>query len=50
MLSTHIVSDVERIADRILMMREGQIIFNGGQEEVEGDLEEFYLKEFGELD
>lgn len=49
-LSTHIVSDVEHIADKILMMREGQIIFNGGPEEVEGDLEEFYLKEFGGLE
>ena len=46
LLSTHIVSDVEHIADRILMMREGQIIYDGPQEGV-GDLEQFYLREFG---
>ena len=46
LLSTHIVSDVEHIADRILMMREGQIIYDGTQEGV-GDLEQFYLREFG---
>lgn len=47
-LSTHIVSDVEHIADRILMMKSGQIIFNGTKEEVGKDLEEFYLEQFGE--
>lgn len=47
-LSTHIVSDVEHIADRILMMKSGQIIFNGKREEVGKDLEEFYLEQFGE--
>ena len=47
-LSTHIVSDVEHIADRILMMKSGQIIFNGTKEEVGSDLEEFYLEQFGE--
>ena len=46
LLSTHIVSDVEHIADRILMMREGQIVYDGPQEGV-GDLEQFYLREFG---
>ncbi|MCM1467523.1 MAG: ABC transporter ATP-binding protein [Alistipes sp.] len=47
-LSTHIVSDVEHIADRILMMKDGQIIFDGKREEVGKDLEEFYLEQFGE--
>lgn len=46
-LSTHIVSDVEHIADRILMMKEGQIIFDGKVTDVGGDLETFYLKTFG---
>ena len=46
LLSTHIVSDVEQIADRILMMRGGHIIHDGGREDA-GDLEEFYLREFG---
>ena len=47
-LSTHIVSDIEHIADRILLMKDGQIIFNGTQEEIGEDLEEFYLKQFEE--
>jgi len=47
-LSTHIVSDLDRIADRILMMNGGRLVFNGSREEIGGDLEEFYLKEFGE--
>lgn len=47
-LSTHIVSDIDRIADRILMMNGGKLVFDGTREEITGDLEEFYLKEFGE--
>ena len=47
-LSTHIVSDIDRIADRILMMNNGRLVFDGTREEITGDLEEFYLKEFGE--
>lgn len=47
LLSTHIVSDVEHIADRILMMRDGQLIYDGTQEEIGADLEIFYLKQFG---
>ena len=46
--STHIVSDIEHIADKILMMREGKIVFSGTKEEVEGDLEEFYFETFSE--
>ena len=29
LLSTHIVSDIEHIADTVLMMKAGQIVFNG---------------------
>lgn len=47
LLSTHIVSDVEHIADRILMMKNGQLIWDGTQAEIGEDLEEFYLQEFG---
>ena len=43
LLSTHIVSDVEHIADTILMMKEGQLIYQGAWEEKE-DLETFYLE------
>ena len=49
-LSTHIVSDVDRIADTILMMNQGQLVFQGARDEIEGDLEEFYMKEFGGLE
>lgn len=45
-LSTHIVSDVEQIADRILMMKSGQIIFDGCIDQVGTDLETFYLSNF----
>ena len=47
-LSTHIVSDIEHIADRVLMMKEGKVIYDGKADEIHMDLEEFYLKEFGE--
>lgn len=50
LLSTHIVSDVEQIADRILMMRDGQIIWDGRKGNIPADLESFYLKEFGGAD
>lgn len=46
-LSTHIVSDVEHIADRILMMKDGSIIYDGRLSDIHEDLEDFYLKEFG---
>ena len=45
-LSTHIVSDVEQIADRILMMKSGQIIFDGCMDQIGMDLEKFYLSNF----
>lgn len=45
-LSTHIVSDVEQIADRILMMKSGQIIFDGCVDQIGMDMEAFYLSNF----
>lgn len=48
LLSTHIVSDVEHIADHLLMMKDGQIIWNGVWGEQDGSLEDFYLREFEE--
>lgn len=48
LLSTHIVSDIEHIADHLLMMKDGQIIWNGVWGEQDGSLEDFYLKEFEE--
>ncbi|MDO5444637.1 MAG: ABC transporter ATP-binding protein [Eubacteriales bacterium] len=50
LLSTHIVSDVEHIADRILMMKDGSIIWDGKKEDIPENLEAFYLREFGGLD
>lgn len=48
LLSTHIVSDIEHIADEILLMRDGQLIFQGPWTEENGDLERFYLEQFEE--
>lgn len=48
LLSTHIVSDIERIADKVLLMKDGQIIWQGEWREDNGDLEEFYLKQIDE--
>ena len=48
LLSTHIVSDIEHIADRIIMMKSGQIIWQGVRSDVDGSLEDFYLKKFEE--
>lgn len=48
LLSTHIVSDIEHIAEKVLMMKDGQLIYQGKWDAGKGDLEEFYLKQFGE--
>lgn len=45
LLSTHIVSDIEHIADEILMMKEGQLTYQGKWDGGKGDLEEFYLQQ-----
>jgi ABC-2 type transport system ATP-binding protein len=46
LFSTHIVSDIEHIANNVLMMRDGQIIYDGKWSEEQGDLEQFYMEEF----
>ena len=48
LLSTHIVSDVEKIADHMLMMSDGKIIFDEPWDKGRIDLEQLYMKEFGE--
>ena len=48
LLSTHIVSDIEHIADEVLMMKDGQLIYQGVWDESNGDLEKFYLSQFEE--
>lgn len=45
LLSTHIVSDIEHIADQVLIMRRGQLIYQGKWDETKGNLEDFYLRE-----
>ena len=46
LFSTHIVSDIEHIASNVMMMRDGQIIYEGAWSEEQGDLEKFYMEEF----
>ena len=48
LLSTHIVSDIEHIADNVLIMRAGQLVYQGNWGEEDGDLEEFYLNKTSE--
>lgn len=50
LLSTHIVSDIEHIADDILMMKSGQLIYQVKWTDKSGNLEEFYLKQFEEIE
>lgn len=50
LLSTHIVSDIEHIADDILMMKSGQLIYQGKWTDKSGNLEELYLKQFEEIE
>ena len=45
LLSTHIVSDIENIADDVIMMKDGQIIFEGATSDI-SDLERLYLEKF----
>ena len=48
LLSTHIVSDIEHIADEVLMMKDGNLIYHGAWDDQMGDLESFYLAQFEE--
>lgn len=45
LLSTHIVSDIEHMADKVLIMKEGQIIYNDKNDCIDS-LEKFYLDIF----
>lgn len=47
LLSTHIVSDVEKIADHMLMMSDGKVILNEPWDKNRSDLEQLYMDEFG---
>ena len=46
LFSTHIVSDVEHIADHVMLMKAGQIIWKGQWNEADGSMEDFYLRKF----
>lgn len=48
LLSTHIVSDIEQIADRVLMMKDGQLIYQDKWNDSNGNLEDFYLQHIDE--
>lgn len=47
LFSTHIVTDVEQIADHLLVIQEGNLIFNGKWDKTRTDLEALYLHDFG---
>ena len=49
-LSTHIISDIEHIADTVLMMKKGQIIYQSHWTGETEDLETFYLEQFEEAE
>lgn len=46
LLSTHILSDIEHIADTVLMMKNGQLIYHGKGGDRQEDLEAFYMEQF----
>ena len=48
LLSTHIVSDIEQIAERVLMMKDGQLIYQDKWDDSNGSLEDFYLQHIDE--
>ena len=47
LLSTHIVSDLAHIADRLMIMKEGRLLWQGEWNAAEGTLEEFYISKIG---
>ncbi len=47
LLSTHIVSDIEHIADTVLIMKAGRLIYQDQWNENKGGLEDFYLQQIG---
>ena len=47
LLSTHIVSDIEQIADTVLIMKDGRLIYQDKWDEGKGSLEDFYLRHIG---
>ena len=48
LLSTHIVSDLEHMADRLMIMKEGSLLWHGEWRPGTGDLEAFYVSKIGD--
>ena len=48
LLSTHIVSDIEHIANKVLIMKDGQLIYQDKWDDSKGSLEDFYLQHIDE--
>lgn len=48
LLSTHIVSDIEHIADTVLIMKDGQLIYQDRWDDGKGALEDFYIQHIDE--
>ena len=48
LLSTHIVPDLAHIADRMMIMKDGQLLWRGKRPADGTDLETFYLSKVGE--
>lgn len=48
LLSTHVVSDIEHIADKVLMMKDGQLIYQDKWDDSKTNLEDFYLRHIDE--
>lgn len=48
LLSTHIVSDIEHIADTVLIMKDGQLIYQDKWTDSKGALEDFYIQHIDE--
>ncbi|MDE7283010.1 MAG: ABC transporter ATP-binding protein [Lachnospiraceae bacterium] len=48
LLSTHIVSDVEHIADTVMIMKAGQLIYQDKWDDSQDNLEDFYLQHIGD--
>ncbi len=47
LFSTHIVSDIEQIADHLLVLQGGKLIYDGPWDKTRTDLEAQYLHDFG---
>ena len=47
LLSTHIVSDLEHIADRVMVIKDGQLLWQGSRSAGGEDLEAFYISKIG---